>query len=94
MAEKWFVTDGGLVQKITILFIILLLVTGSTGYPQVKGIDKKEFFSDERVIEMTLVADFKKIIREKLKKDYRKNFMPATITCIFPDSTKVTKQLR
>ncbi len=96
MAGRWYVSNGIFPEKITIFFVFLMLITGSSGYAQSKAIDKidKEFFKDEAVIDMTLVADFRKLIREKLKKDYRRNFIPATITCIFPDSSKVTEAIQ
>jgi len=90
MTGGWYVSNRIFLEKFTIFFVFLLLIAGSPGYAQMKGIDKKEFFTGEQVIQMTLEADFKKLIREKLKKDYRRNFIPATITCIFPDSSKVT----
>ncbi|MEJ7588875.1 MAG: hypothetical protein WKI04_15070 [Ferruginibacter sp.] len=53
----------------------------------------RKFFADEQVIEMNLVSDFKKLINEKLRKDYQQNFLPASITCLFPDRLKVTEEV-
>src|SRR5690349_20384033 len=79
--------------KTTLLLIWLLSFTTSSITAQNKTVDKKKFFTDDRLIEMTLVADFKKLMKDKMAKDYKENYQPATITCLFPDSTKVTEQI-
>ena len=57
------------VKSITgVLVLFLFLVMGNTA-AQNKAISKKEFFTDDQLIEMTMVADFKKLINEKMKKD-------------------------
>jgi hypothetical protein len=58
---------------------------------QTSNLDKKKFFTEERIIEMSLVADYKKLIKEKLDPNFKTNFLPATITCLFPDSSKITE---
>ncbi|MEO5891021.1 MAG: hypothetical protein ABIQ31_12250 [Ferruginibacter sp.] len=75
-----------------LLFVILSIV-GLNATAQKTIIDKKKFFQDDQMIEMTIVADFKNLIADKLKKDYKKNFQPATITCLFPDSTLITQEV-
>ena len=77
-----------------IIFFLLLLLTFNSGViAQNPGIETKNFFVDDKLIEMTLVSDFKKLIREKLKKDFAGNYQPATITMVFPDSAKVTENI-
>ncbi|MGZ8553729.1 MAG: hypothetical protein ACXWV8_10010, partial [Chitinophagaceae bacterium] len=75
------------------LILFLLFVSGDMVSAQSLVVDKKKFFSDEQIIEMDLLADFKNLIRDKLKKDYETNFQPATITCLFPDSIKITEKI-
>ncbi|MGZ8549651.1 MAG: hypothetical protein ACXWV2_03270 [Chitinophagaceae bacterium] len=75
------------------LILFLLFVSGDMVSAQSLVVDKKKFFSDEQIIEMDLLADFKYLIRDKLKKDYETNFQPATITCLFPDSIKITEKI-
>jgi hypothetical protein len=80
-------------KKVNILLLLLFLIVTSIICAQPKAIDKKKFFTDDQLIEMTLTCDFKKLISDKLKKDYKQNFIPATITLLFPDSTKVTETI-
>ncbi|MEP7106652.1 MAG: hypothetical protein ABI760_01695 [Ferruginibacter sp.] len=84
-------TKGLFLKRIIAIFIFLFLNLGITVCAQTRYVDKKKFFTDGQLIEITLVADLKKIINEKLKKDYQHSFQPASITCRFPDSTKVTE---
>src|SRR6187549_126153 len=81
MSMVWHLSTGMLLKKNALFVVFALLMAAGSGYAQTKAIDKKEFFRDDQLIEMTIVADFKKLIREKLKKDYRRNIIPATITC-------------
>ena len=78
-------------RKNSWLHLLLLFLVPVIASAQTKAIDKNKFFTDDRVIEITIESDFNKLIDNKMKADYRKNFQPATITCIFPDSTKVTE---
>ncbi len=75
------------------LILFLLFVSGDIVSAQSLVVDKKKFFTDEQIIEMELSADFKNLISDKLKKDYETNFQPATITCLFPDSIKITEKI-
>ena len=79
--------------KMKALFIFLFLMITGIVSAQSFTISQKKFFTDERVIEMTLVADFKKLIQGKLKKDFESKYHPATITCLFADSMKVTDEI-
>ncbi|MEO6546594.1 MAG: hypothetical protein ABIN94_01290 [Ferruginibacter sp.] len=54
-------------------------------------VDKKKFFKDEGLLTMKIVADFKKLMNDKLKKEEQVKYRPATITCNFPDGTTVTE---
>ena len=42
---------------------------------------------------MTILSDFNTLIKGKFKKDYQHNYQPATITCVFPDSSKITETI-
>jgi hypothetical protein len=73
--------------------IVVFYISLHTTSAQTLVIDETNFFTDERVIEMTLVSDFRKLIHDKLRKDFATNYQPATITCLFPDSIKITEQV-
>ncbi len=79
--------------KIIGLIISLFFIRIEFSSAQKALISKKEFFTGSGVIEMTLVADYKKLIREKLKKDFDQNYQPAAITCVFPGNIKVTEEV-
>ncbi|MGK2863722.1 MAG: hypothetical protein ACSLE0_17450 [Chitinophagaceae bacterium] len=79
--------------KIIGLIIFFFFIRIEISSAQKALISKKEFFAGTRVIEMTLVADYKKLIREKLKKVFDQNYQPATITCVFPGNIKVTEEV-
>lgn len=80
------------IKSIT-FFLFLLLTSTCAVIAQNPGIETKNFFSEDKLIGVTLVSDFKKLIREKLKKDFAGNYQPATITMVFPDSAKVTENI-
>jgi hypothetical protein len=80
-------------HKIKGIFFILIIFFNGLVTAQTFNLDKKKFFTDESIIEMSLVADFKKLIKEKLDPNFKTNFLPATITCLFPDSSKITEQI-
>ncbi len=79
--------------KCITFFLLFLLTSNSAVIAQNPGIEIKNFFVDDKLIGVTLVSDFKKLIREKLKKDFAGNYQPATITLIFPDSAKLTEKI-
>ncbi|NOT90180.1 hypothetical protein [Ferruginibacter sp.] len=76
-----------------ILLVFFLLLIHSAAPAQTLSIDKKNFFSEEQPFEMSLTADVKKLFTEKLKKDYEELGVPASITCIFNDSIKLTEDV-
>lgn len=86
------IANGNLLGKIR-LVLLLLFVSANIISAQTPVVDKKKFFGEEQLIEMSLVTDFKKLIGEKLKEGYETNFQPATVTCLFPDSMKVTEEV-
>jgi hypothetical protein len=71
--------------------IFLLLV--NIALAQTIAIDTKSFFTDEQLIEMTMLSDFKALIKGKFKNDYQHHYQPATITCVFPDSSKIMETI-
>ncbi len=79
--------------KISGLFMFLFLIVTSVVPAQTPAISQKKFFKEEQVIEMTLVADFKKLIQGKLRTGFETKYHPATITCLFNDSMKVTDEI-
>jgi hypothetical protein len=107
--KSWFRSAGGdvncyelrqnsriskkLVCKKVGLTVALLFFSGMFVFAQTLVVDKKNFFIDEHILEMDVVTDMKKLVGEKLEKDYATNFQPATLTCRFADSTKVTEEI-
>jgi hypothetical protein len=80
-------------RVLTGLCVLFFLVSTRPGASQTWVVDKQHFFSDGKPIEMCLLADFRKLISEKLNKDYESRFYPATVTCVLPDSTTITEQV-
>jgi len=81
-----------LVKTIGFIFS-LIFITGNSLNAQKPDVTGSAFFTDDRLIEIALVSDFKKLIREKLKKEFSGNYQPATITMVFPDSVKLTENI-
>ncbi len=69
-----------------LLFFLLPIVSLS----QKDALDSAAFFTDERVIEVKLSTDLKKLMTSKKDND----FQPATVTFICPDSFSVTEDIR
>ena len=81
-----------LVRTIGFIFS-LIFITGNSLNSQKPDVTGSAFFTDDRLIEITLISDFKKLIRQKLKKEFSGNYQPATITMVFPDSVKLTENI-
>ncbi len=71
---------------IAIVFLFLVKVN----FAQVKPIDDKEFFKDERIIEMKLSTDIKGLLAEK--KDL--NYVSAAVSWKLPDGSVVAGPVR
>ncbi len=69
---------------------IFLLLIQSIVPAQVFTINKKHFFSDEKIVEMTLVTDLKKLTAEKNRRQTVPGFQTAGISCVFADSITIT----
>lgn len=80
-------------KKHNILLLPLFLIIQSIATAQIFTIDKKQFFNEEQLIEITLTTDFRKLYFEKQKKENKLYAQPASITCIFYDSIKVTEEI-
>lgn len=80
-------------QQLSLLILFFLFIGGGVATAQSPVVDKKSFFADEQLVEMTLVTDLKKLIMEKGKSGFEHNIQPATITFLLPDSTKVTEEV-
>jgi len=78
-------------KKILGLLMAFFLLLGNIALAQTNTIDNKNFFTEEQLIEMTILSDFNALIKGKFKKDYQHNYQPATITCVFADSSKITE---
>ncbi|NOT52473.1 MAG: hypothetical protein HOP10_14480 [Chitinophagaceae bacterium] len=70
--------------------LLVLLMAGSLAAQKVSPIDSIRFFTDERLVEVTLNTDIKGLQNSKGDEVYQ----PATITCRFPDSTVINETIR
>src|SRR5687768_4912573 len=68
------------------VLLLISLVTSAQPFP----VDSIKFFSDERVFELTLTTDIKKLQQEK-KIDM---FQDASVNCSFPDSSQVNESIQ
>jgi hypothetical protein len=71
------------------LVLALLLVGSQKVFSQVAKIDSSVLFTDDRIIDMTLSTDFKKLFADKLKMTEQ----PATLTMRMPDSSTYTGEI-
>jgi len=76
-------------KKIKWLFIIGLLVNSLVSLGQ-SPVDSIKFFTDDKLIDMTLTTDIRKLQTEKKLEVYQ----PASVTCRFPDSSIVNEDIR
>jgi hypothetical protein len=93
---KWkslFVTGFTHCLKVAGLLLMLPLFSVSFVAGQTFVIDKKKFFTNEQIIEMEVVTDMKKLVTNKLEKDYATNYQPGTITFILPDSSRISDEI-
>ncbi len=76
-------------KRINYFFLLLLLISGLSikGFSQ--QVDSVKFFTDERLIEMTLTTDIRGLQSQK-GDDV---FQPGTITMRMPDSTVITEPI-
>jgi hypothetical protein len=81
-----------LTKGITGVVILFFLFTPCITSSQTLVIDKKSFFKEEQVIQMSLVTDLRKLITEKEKKNYEQNTQPATVSFLFSDSIHITQE--
>lgn len=70
--------------------LLLLFLLPILALSQKDVMDSAAFFTDERVIEVNLSTDLKKLMTSKKDND----FQPATVTFICPDSFSVTEEIR
>lgn len=68
----------------------LIILHSAVATGQSKPIDTKDFFNDDRVINMTLSVDMKNLLTAKRDT----NYVPATVSCTFPDSSVVSENIR
>jgi hypothetical protein len=68
------------------LFILQSLLTTGQPYPK----DSLKLFRDDRIIDLTLSTDYKKLFANKMKNEYQ----PAAITIRFPDSSVIGESIR
>jgi len=72
--------------------LVLLFAFSTTVRAQTPAvIDSIQFFVEDKPMEVTLSLDLKVLIGEKPEK---KNYIPATFTTKFPDSSTVSEQIR
>ena len=73
-----------------IYFIILSLILYCHSFAQLAAINRQQFFLDERVIEVTLTTDIKKLRTEKRVPAYQ----PANIVMHFSDTATVSEEIK
>jgi hypothetical protein len=73
------------------IICLLFAISISVKSQSATQIDSIQFFLEERPMEATLSTDLKIIVGEKPE---GKNYIPATFTTKFPDSTLVSEQIR
>lgn len=71
-------------------FLLLLIVLSLPALSQKDALDSAAFFLDERVVEVKLSTDLKKVMTSKKDNDYQ----PATVTVTCPDGFSVTEEIR
>ncbi|HLG39889.1 MAG TPA: hypothetical protein VI461_09485, partial [Chitinophagaceae bacterium] len=87
-----FISHQMRIARTISIFIVLFLFTWDFIAAQTLPIDKKSFFKDEEIIEMTITTDLKKLINGKDKPNYEQNIQPATVTFLLPDSSRITQE--
>ena len=70
--------------------LLLLFMTGSLAAQKTSAIDSIKFFTDERLIDITLSTDLRQLQGAKGDEVYQ----PAVITCRFPDSSVISESIR
>ncbi len=80
------------IHKYVYIFFFAVCLSPFLAFAQGTVVDDKTFFTEESLIEMTITADFKKMIKEKLKPEFQKKYYPAQVSLIFSDSSKVTEE--
>lgn len=81
-------------QTIITTFLALLLAPLATGLrSQELVLNKKSFFANDTIIEVSLISDFSKLRKEKGKDEEDLQFQPANITFLFPDSSRIISEV-
>ena len=70
--------------------IAIFCIFSFTGFAQMKKIDEKKFFQDDRPVDMKLSTDIKKLLLEK----NTLNYVDASIHCVFPDSNAADAEVQ
>lgn len=74
-------------------FLSLILATLAFGLrSQELVLNKKSFFANDTIIEVSMVSDFSKLRKEKGRDEEDLQFQPATVTFIMPDSSKINSE--
>ena len=79
-------------NQLYFFFPFILFLYQNTGLRNI-DIDSKQFFSEEGIIDIELVSDFKYLIKNKLEQDYKQRFQPATISLTFPEGNISQEQV-
>lgn len=69
--------------------VVLLLIVQAT-IAQQKPVDSIAFFLDEKPVELTISTDIRTLLNKRTKREYQ----PAQATMRFPDSTRISEQIR
>jgi hypothetical protein len=71
------------------ILLVAFSILHFSGAAQTVTFDKKSFFNEDQVLQMTLVTDLRKLVNDKAKDNYEHNIQPATISFMLPDSSRV-----
>ena len=79
--------------RIIHISILFTLVFCEVAFTQSHNISPKNFFTDQDILEIQLVSDFKNLIKQKRNEGYKEQFQQAKIICLFPDGHLVEEEI-
>lgn len=77
-------------SKYPLFFTLLYLVLVNQAFAQATKKIDDTFFQEEQPLQITIQSDFKNLLAKKMKKEYQ----PATVTFLFPDSSTIKEEIR
>ena len=80
------------VHHFAFIFFFAACLSTFSVFAQGTVVNDKTFFTEESLIDITLTADFKKMIKEKLKPEFQKKYYNVQVSLVFSDSSKITEE--